>query len=272
MKEYYNRMSLLPRRVRSRMIMSYALMGVIPILAGVYAITVHIANRMIAEWMSIVFMVCIALSCLGFIVMRATVMSIIDVFNTLDADLPVYGSNNPNKLTDEDIVQFEHMVIYMENQIHRARNRIEEYRSSAPVQTLFRLPPLVPRNALRKRIVHELTRAETNNDCFALFALKEHTRGAEKTIDESRIPSWTEEILRNTTATFDGIGLWHDGLWLLWIKKQTGDETQLLENKIAGLIPAAQADNVTIKAWNHPCSSLTRDAILEILDAMGAEG
>lgn len=270
MKNYIDRLRLLPRGVRKRMMISFSLMAVIPIMAGVYAITVHIANRRVSEWLSVVFLTCIVLACLGFIVMRAAVWSVVDISKTIEDVLPpIEGNKEISNVTDNDIVLFERLIVYMENQVHQARKRLENYRRIRAAEAPFRLPPLVPRSIVRERILRELKLAGQNKYPVSIIAVRENRPSTEHIIDDTRLPHWLAAALREAGSTFDGIGVWCEGQWVLWIRKLSGAEIKIIKENIVSVLPPDHTDRISLRVWSHPLHGLEGSEFLAALDAFG---
>jgi hypothetical protein len=271
MKNYIERLRLLPRSVRKRMMISFSLMAVIPIMAGVYAITVHIANRRVSEWLSVVFLTCIVLACLGFVIMRAAVWSVVDISKTIEDVLPPLEDNkNISKITDDDIVLFERLIVYMENQMHQARKRLEQYRKLRTAQAPFRLPPLVPRSIVRERIWRELKLAGRNKYPVSIIAVRENNPSTEHIIDDTRLPQWLARALREAGSAFDGIGVWCEGQWVLWIRKQSSAEVKHIKETIADVLPPDHVNQVSLRIWSHPLHGLETSEFIAALDTFGA--
>jgi hypothetical protein len=271
MKNYIDRLRLLPRGVRKRMMISFSLMAVIPIMAGVYAITVHIANRRVSEWLSVVFLTCIVLACLGFVIMRAAVWSVVDISKTIEDILPpVEGNKKISQVTDNDIVLFERLIVYMENQVHQARKRLEHYRQLRAIQTPFRLPPLVPRSIVRDRIRRELKLAGQHKYPVSIIAIRENTPSTEHIIDDTRLPHWLAAALRESGSAFDGIGVWCEGQWVLWIRKQSGADVKRIKEHIASVLPPQHMNRISLRIWSHPLHGLEINEVLAALDTFGA--
>jgi hypothetical protein len=270
MKNYLDRLRMLPRGVRRRLMISFSLMAVIPILAGVYAITVHISNHQISEWLSLIFLTCIILASFGFVMMRAAVWSLVDISKTIEEVLPpLDNQKKASTVSDADILLFERLIVYMENQVHQARLRLEKYRKMGSQNSPFRLPPLVPPRIMRDRISRELKLAEQNKYPVSIIAVREASLSTEHIIDDSRLPLWLSDALREAGFSFDGIGLWNAGQWLLWIRKKSGADVNTIKNRIAAVLPPEQLDRVSLRVWSHPLHGFANNEILAALDAFG---
>ena len=270
MKNYLDRLRMLPRGVRRRMMISFSLMAVIPILVGVYAIIVHISNRRVSEWMSIIFLICIILACFGFVLMRAAVWSLIDISKTIDEVLlPFDDQKDASSVSTDDILLFERLIVYMENQVHQARQRLKKYRQMRSQDSRFRLPPFVPPRIMRDRISRELKLAEQNKYPVSIIAIREASLSTEHIIDDSRLPLWLSDALREAGFSFDGIGLWNEGQWLLWIRKKSGADVNTIKNRITAVLPPEQLDRVSLRVWSHPLHGFTYNEIISALDAFG---
>jgi len=245
-------------------------MAVIPILAGVYAITVHISNHRISEWMSIIFLTCILLASFGFIMMRAAVWSLVDISKTIEDVLPPLDDSKNAQVSAEDIVQFERLIVYMDNQVHQARQRLAKYRSLSAPESRFRLPPLVPPRIMRDRITRELKLAEQNKYPVSIIAVRESSISTEDIVDDTRLPQWLSSVLREAGCSFDGIGLWDDGQWILWVRKKSGVDVKSIKNRLTAVLPPEQLDQVTLRVWSHPLHGFAYNEIIVALDAFGA--
>jgi hypothetical protein len=203
--------------------------------------------------------------------MRAAVWSLVDISKTIEEVLPpLDDSTKASTVSAADILLFERLIIYMENQVHQARQRLEKYRRLHSQDYRFRLPPLVPPRIMRDRLTRELKLAEQNKYPVSIIAVRESRAGAEQVIDDTRLPHWLNTALREVDCTFDGIGLWNDGQWILWVRKKSGADVKNIKNRLTAVVPPEQLERVTLRVWSHPLHGLEYTEILIALDAFGA--
>jgi hypothetical protein len=202
--------------------------------------------------------------------MRAAVWSVVDISKTIEDVLPpLEGNTEISKVTDEDIVLFERLIVYMENQVHQARKRLEHYRQLRATQAPFRLPPLVPRSIVRDRIRRELILAGQNKYPVSVIAVRETSPSTEHIIDDTRLPHWLSVALREAGGAFDGIGVWCEGQWALWIRKQSGAEVKRIKENIANALPPDHVNQVSLRILSHPLHGLEIGEFLAALDTFG---
>jgi hypothetical protein len=265
MKELLEQLLLLPRRVRQHMMAAFALMAVIPILAGAYAVTVYLGDRKTVAMMSGVLLVCVLLACLGFLVMRATIWSVIDISRTVDRLIPADDSL-PNPHNADELVRFERLIIYMENQIHTARRRIKAFRDVSLDATVFRLPRLIPRTVVRARLDEELRVAEHQRYPITLMCIQADAVPADVGQDDSKIPEWLIEMFRTSRASFDGLGVLRPGCWVGWMVKRNRVQTSETLDSLERAIPPGRRDSVAIRVYSHPADGMPRESIIAALD------
>jgi hypothetical protein len=270
MKEFLEQLLLLPRRVRQHMVAAFALMAVIPILAGAYAITVYLGDRKTAATMSGVLLVCVLLACLGFLVMRATVWSVIDIARSVSRLIPPDGGPVEKPRDAEELVRFERLIIYMENQIHTARRRIKTYRDVALDSEVFRLPRLIPRVTVRERLDEELRVAEHQRYPITLLCIEATAMPADARADDSKIPEWLVTMFRQSRAVFDGLGVLERGRWVGWMMKRNRVQTSETLDSLVASIPPEREGSVQMHVFNHPADGLQREAIMAALDRAGS--
>jgi hypothetical protein len=271
MKDLLEQLLLLPRRVRQHMMAAFALMAVIPILAGAYAVTVYLGDRKTAAMMSGVLLVCVLLAMLGFLVMRATIWSVIDIADTVDRLIPSDGERPQSRDEAEELVRFERLIIYMENQIHTARRRIKAYRDVALDSSVFRLPRLIPRQALRERLDEELRVAEHQRYPITLLCIESPYLPSDMDADDSKMPDWLVQMFRASKVMFDGLGVLDNSRWVGWMVKRNRLETSETVASLQTSIPPDREGKVSIRVVSHPADGLPREQVIASLAQPGSD-
>ncbi len=263
MSKLLKQLLMLPREVRIRLMTAFALMAVIPLLAGVYVVTVHVAeaNQQL-PWLKAMLLTCMILACTGFIIMRRSLWGVVDIARTTEELLSECKKEGMRAPYAREILRLERFVLYMEDQVRAARRLLEAYRKSGKELRQFRLPPLIPSRLVRTRALEEARQAEQSGRAIGIISWRNNMVTPEETADETYVPTWLQQILRNSTVVPDTIGQLRPGHWIGWSHDK--DSVQMQEC-LASMRETASANitsEVTVTAYSHPSDPVNLVAVL----------
>ncbi|GEM_PF-1425267 len=244
---------MLPRFVRVRLIAAFALMGVIPVLAAIYVITMRTGTVQVQlPMMSVLLLMCLLLACLGLHVMRETVFGVIDVSRVVQ-ELMRLRTRDTRAVSTSELVRMDRLVSYMSDQVRSAQRMLDAYQASVHDELRpFRLPPLVPAALLRARVHEELDRAEQQRYPIGIFTWQLGEVSAREVADETLVPAWLLEALRHSGIALDTLGRMRPGHWIGWARRLNSVQVKSAALQMQNALPANVAGRVTLAAWSHP--------------------
>lgn len=271
MKHVIRHLFMLPRGVRLRMVTAFALMAVIPLLAGVYVVTSHVTrSHDIYAVLCILLLVCIFLACVGFVVMRSTVWGVVDIARTMDELLGSEQSASRN-INARELDRVERLVLYMDDQVRTARRKLDQYRAMMRQQSLrFRLPPLVPASLLRQRVEDVTREAERNHYPVGFFSWRNSLVTPEEAADDTRVPQWLYEMLKRVNCVPDAICRADAGYWVGWVTRRNPQQVKTIAEAMQQALPPPHSSQVLIGAWSHPTDAVTVRQLLDSFEHRGA--
>lgn len=241
---------MLPREIRVRLVIAFALMAVIPILGSIYFATVFLANiSLSAYWAKIIIITSMILICAGFVIMLNCIWNIIDIAKTTDQFLS--KPRHINQANDE-ILKFEHLLLYMEDQIYAAKRILNAKRKIEPNTNLFKLPTLIPSSLIKKRLLSLTKNAELNGIQLGVFAWKAENISQNETDDDTLIPKWLVTLLKDGLFIPDAIGRLTPGFWLGWADNKNVKQMNEYYKKMHESIYSNNLKNISVIAFSHP--------------------
>ena len=250
MKRKPRNLFMLPREIRIRLVIAFALMAVIPLLATIYFVTIYLANiQMPVYWIKLTLLTSMIIMCTGFIIMRNCIWSIIDIAKTTDQ---LIINTQHNKSTGNSLLRFEHFLLYMEDQIYAAKRILSTKRKlDSPVNS-FKLPTLIPSSLIKNRLISLTKNAELNCTQIGVFAWKNSNVSQDESNDETYIPAWLINFIKNNGVTPDAIGRQKPGYWIGWAKNKDVKEMNEYLRNARDNISRNNLKNINIVAFSHP--------------------
>jgi len=253
MKKKPGPLSMLPREIRIRLVAAFALMAVIPLLAGLYLATLHLTNTHLpAYWIKIIIITLMILICAGFIIMRNCVWSIIDIAKTTEQLLS--QPKNQNTFSDE-LLRFEHLLLYLEDQIYAAKRFLNTKRKNDNLPKSFKLPTRVPSSLVKTRLLSLAKNAELNGSLIGVFIWKSSNVSQSETEDSTLVPQWLIAILKNSPIVPDAIGRLKPGYWIGWADNKSINEMISYIQDIKNFLDSINASGISVSAFSHPSES-----------------
>ena len=267
MKEFLKHLLMMPRSLRTRMFIAFALMGVIPILSAVYVISLYPQSvRERPTSLSVLLLMCILLTITGFIVMKMTIFGIIDISRLVDQLLIRSQRRGAKDVSPREIIRVERLVSYMDDQLFTARRLLDSYREVRREGAKpFRLPALVPQRSLHERIETELALAAEDQYPIGLFTWKADVVTLEESQDESLMPPWLQDMLKRSGASFSALGRLAPGYWIGWMQKKNAGAIKQFEAKMHEVMKH-DTHGITIKVWCHPAEQFSAAALFAPLE------
>jgi hypothetical protein len=244
---------MLPRFVRVRLMAAFALMGVIPILVAIYAVTNRLsAGRVQVTITSVLLLICLVLACLGLHIMRETVFGVIDVSRVVQ-ELLRLRAREPRAVSAGELVRMDRLVAYMGDQVRAAQRLLDAYQATVrDTARPFRLPPLAPTALLRTRIHEELEKAEHQRYPLGIFSWELTDVSEREAADETLVPALLQDVLRQSGMELDTLGRIRPGYWIGWVKRMNSQRVKTALTQMQKAVPAQRAGRITLSAWSHP--------------------
>lgn len=250
MKRKPRNLFMLPREIRIRLVIAFSLMAVIPLLATIYFVTIYLANvQMPVYWIKLTLLTSMILMCAGFIIMRSCIWSIVDIAQTTDELITNHQHKRSN---DNELLKFEHFLLYMEDQIYAAKRILRTKRKfDSPVKS-FKLPTLIPSSLIKNRLISLTKNAEVNCSQIGIFAWQNSNVSKDESNDETYIPEWLVNFIKNNNVTPDAIGRQRPGYWMGWAENKDVKEMDEYLKNARENISANNLKNITVVAFSHP--------------------
>ena len=267
MKRKPRNLFMLPREIRIRLVIAFSLMAIIPLLSTIYFVSIYIANvQMPVHWIKVTLLTSMMLMCAGFAIMRNCIWSIIDISHTTDQLL-----SNPvrKKHADNELLRFEHFLLYMEDQIYAAKRILRAKRKFDPPVRSFKLPTLIPTSLVKNRLLNLTKNAELSCGQIGVFAWQNSNISKNESNDETFVPPWLINFLKNISVTPDAIGQLKPGYWIGWSENKNVKEMNEYLKTARKNVSSTNFNDITIVAFSHPSAqsdlSFLRSSI-EILE------
>ena len=250
MKRKPRNLFMLPREIRIRLVIAFALMAVIPLLATIYFVTIYLANAQIPVYfIKLTLLTSMILMCAGFIIMRSCIWSIIDIAQTTDQ---LITNLQHKKSINNEVLRFEHFLLYMEDQIYSAKRILSTKRKFDTPINSFKLPTLIPSSLIKNRLIDLTKNAELNCTQIGIFVWKNSNISQGESNDETYIPEWLINFIRNSDVIPDAIGRQFPGYWMGWAEnKDVKEMNEYLKNTREN-ISKNNLKNINIVAFSHP--------------------
>ncbi len=267
MKKKPRNIFMLPRDIRIRLVIASSLIAVIPLLATIYFVTIYLADIQIQDYfIKLTLLASMILMCAGFIIMRSCIWSIIDIAHTTD-QLTV----NPlrKKATANELLRFEHFLLYMEDQIYAAKRILRAKRKLDSSGRTFKFPALIPSSLVKSRLISLTKSTEINCSQLGIFVWKNSNISKDESDDETFIPPWLINFLKDKTITPDAIGRLSPGYWIGWSENKQVKEMDEYLKSVRENISSNNLKGIIVVAFSHPSArsdlSFLRNSI-EILE------
>jgi len=154
------------------------------------------------------------------------------------------------------VVRLERLLSYLGDQVAAARRMVRRYQEARQGAVRpFRLPPLVPAALLSERIAKELARAETQQQPIGVFLWELSDVGEREAADDSLVPAWLQDLLRQGGGMLDALGRLRPGHWVGWMSRVDAARVKTILRNMQQAIPGALTDKVTVAAWSHPAEA-----------------
>ena len=267
MKRKSRNIFMLPREIRIRLVIAFSLMAVIPLLATIYFVTIYLSDIQIPVYfIKLTLLTSMILICAGFVIMRSCIWSIIDIAHTTDQ---LIVDPMRKKSANDDFLRFEHFLLYMEDQIYAAKRILRTKRKINSHVRAFKLPTLIPSSLVKNRLISLTKKAEINCSQLGIFAWKSSNVSKDESNDETFIPLWLINFLKDITITPDAIGRLSPGYWIGWSENKSVKEMDEYLKSVRENISSNNLNNITTVAFSHPSAhsdlSFLRNSI-EILE------
>jgi len=250
MKRKPKNLFMLPREIRIRLVIAFSLMAVIPLLATIYFVTIYVANgQMPIRLIKSTILVSMILMCSGFVIMRGCIWSIVDIAQAADE---LITNRQGKKSNDNELLRFEHFLLYIEDQIYSAKRILRTKRKfDSPVKS-FKLPTLIPASLIKNRLISLTKNAELNGNQIGIFTWQNGNVSKDESNDETYIPEWLINFIKNNSVTPDAIGRQRPGYWMGWAENKGVKEMDKYLKDARKNISVNNLKNITVVAFSHP--------------------
>ena len=246
----------LPKEIRSKLVIAFMLATIIPLLSGIYLLTVHISVlNLYFPWLKILMIMCAILGVTGIFIIRATIWKIVDIASTTDEILLALKSDLSQKTKAQEILKIERLIFYMEDQVRAARRSLELYRDITKPIKHFKLPRQLPASYAKEKTKDMIKTSIELNKPSGLIIWQNSEVSANELSDNSFVPDWLQQIIRNASIIPEVIGRFGPGNWVCWLEGKSAEDIRVQMTLFQHTIPKEARATIS-----NTCYSLPEDS------------
>ena len=215
----------LPRDIRNRLTVAFALATAIPILSAIYLLTIHVSSSSFhLPWLKFLMIMCAILGVSGILIIKSTIWKVVDIACTTDEILMALKNDHTHGTTAQEILRIERLVLYMEDQVRTARRSLELYREITRTTKRFKLPRRLPATYVKTKIKDMIEISLELNKSSGLIFWHNIEVSDNELKDDSFVPDWLQNIFRNSAIIPELIGRYDLGHWICWIEGKSEED------------------------------------------------
>ena len=243
----------LPRKIRSKLILAFMLATIIPLLSGVYLLTVHIsAFNFYFPWLKFLMIMCAILGVSGIFIIRSTIWKIVDIASTTDEILLGLKKDLSQKTTSQEVLRVERLVLYMEDQVRAARRSLELYKEITKPIKHFKLPRQLPASYAKSKTKEMIKTSLKLKKASGLIIWNNKAVSDNELSDDSFVPEWLQQIFKNASIIPEVIGRFGPGSWVCWLEGKSDEDIRTQITLFQHSIPKENRETITNICYSLP--------------------
>jgi len=243
----------LPKEIRSKLSMAFMLATTIPLLSGIYLLAVHIsASDFYFPWLKFLMIMCAVLGVSGILLVRSTIWKIIDIASTTDEILLGLKRDSTKGVKVQEIIRIERIVLYMEDQVRAARRSLELYREITKPIKHFKLPRQLPASYAKSKTKDMIKTSLKLKKASGLIIWNNRAVSDNELSDDSFVPEWLQQILKNASIIPEVIGRFGPGSWVCWLEGKSAEDIRTQITLFQHAIPKENRETITNICYSLP--------------------
>jgi len=243
----------LPKDIRYRLTMAFMLATIIPLLSGIYLLSVHVSSSgFYLPWLKFLMIMCAILGVSGVLLIRSTIWKVVDIASTTDEILLALKSDLARGINVQEILRIERLVLYMDDQVRAARRSLELYREITRPIKHFKLPRQLPANYAKSKTKDMIqTSLELNKASGLIFWHNSEVSGNELS-DDSFVPEWLQQIFKNASIIPEVIGRFGPGNWVCWLEGKSDEDIRIQITLFQHAVPKEIRETISNTCYSLP--------------------
>ncbi len=244
---------ILPREIHYRMTIAFSVATIIPILIGLYLLTVHVpAFSFYQPWLRFLMVICAILGGLGILLIRTSVWKVVDIACTTDEILVALKNDKSKGKNAEELLRVERLVLYMEDQVRAARRSLELYREITKPLKHFKLPRQLPAQYAKAKTKEMIENSLESKINAGLIYWRNSEVCDIELNDDSFVPDWLSTIIRDSSIIPEAIGRFGPGEWVCWLEGNNAEEINSQAILFQEAIPEKSKVSITFTYYFIP--------------------
>jgi len=244
---------MLPKDIRYRISMAFGVATIIPLLAGLYLLTVHVsASSFYLPWLKFLMIMCAVLGVSGILLIRSTIWKVVDIACTTDEILIALKNDASRGINAQELLRIERLVLYMEDQVRAARRSLDLYREITKPVKHFKLPRQLPAKYAKSKTKNMIQTSLKYNKPSALILWNNSEVSENELTDDSFVPSWLQKIIKNSSILPEAFGRFGPGVWICWLEGISAEDIKKQITIFQNAVPDKYNKTVTNTTYCLP--------------------